>query len=217
MKMATKIKFKCTNISKDKMDYKDIAKKIIELKKADLDLRTQLIQKGQLSKGYNKEMENLHNKNAKELDQIIDQIAYPSIDKVGKEASEAAWLIIQHAISQPDFMKKCLKLLEIAVNNNQANPQNFAYLSDRIAVFEGRLQLYGSQFDWDENGKLSPQLYDDLTKVNQRRKSIGLNSLEEQTAIIRKQAIQENESPPTDFEKRNQAMNEGRKRVGWIE
>ena len=47
--------------------------------------------------------------------EIINATGYPTIDKVGKEASEATWLIIQHSIGQPEFMKKCAKQLEIAV------------------------------------------------------------------------------------------------------
>ncbi len=198
------------------MDYKSIAKRIIELKDSDLELRDRLIKKGQLSEGYNKEMEQLHNRNAKILDDIIDKISYPTIDKVGKEASEAAWLVIQHAIGQPDFMKKCLELLEKAVGENKADPKNLAYLTDRVAVFEGRRQLYGTQFDWDENGVLSPNDFDDLSRVNQRRKSIGLNTLEEQTIKIRRQAKNEHESPPTDFQKRKKEFDEWRKTVGWV-
>lgn len=45
-------------------------------------------------------MEQLHNRNAKILNDIIEAIGYPTIDKVGKEASEAAWLVIQHSIGQ---------------------------------------------------------------------------------------------------------------------
>jgi len=198
------------------MNYKDIAKKIIELKNADLKLRDKLIQNRQLGAGYNEEMKQLHNKNAELLNEIINTIAYPTIDKVGKAANEAAWLVIQHSIEQPDFMKKCAKLLEDAVSKHQASTRNLAYLTDRIATFEGKPQLYGTQFDWNENGELSPSPFDDLNKVNQRRKSIGLNTLEEQTAIIRQQAINENESPPTDFQKRKIEMDEWRKRVGWI-
>ncbi|MGL5891665.1 MAG: DUF6624 domain-containing protein, partial [Bacteroidia bacterium] len=62
----------------------------------------------------------------------------------------------------------------------------------------------------------TPTLFDDLTKVNQRRKSIGLNSLEEQTTILRQQAKQENITPPTDFEKRKKEFDAWRKAVGWI-
>lgn len=198
------------------MDYKSIAEKIIDLKNADWALREKLIQSGQLSNGYNEEMKELHNRNAKILSDIIDEIGYPTIDKVGKEANEAAWLIIQHAIGQPEFMKKCAKLLEKAVNENKADPKSLAYLTDRIAFFEGKEQLYGTQFDWDEQGNLNPNPFDDLNKVNKRRKSIGLNTLEEQTDIIRKQAENENQLPPTNLKKRKQEIEEWKKSVGWI-
>lgn len=198
------------------MDYKNIAAILIDLKNADLALREQLIQRGELGNGYNDEMQELHNRNAEKLNGIIDQIGYPTTDKVGKEANEAAWLIIQHAIAQPHFMKKCAKLLEIAVAENKADPKSLAYLTDRIAVFEGRDQRYGTQFDWDESGNLSPNHVDDVIKVNDRRKAIGLNTLEEQTRIMRKQAVKENQSPPADFQKRKLEMDAWKRKVGWI-
>lgn len=198
------------------MDYKSIAEKIIDLKNADLALREKLIQSRQLSDGYNEEMKELHNRNAKILSDIIDIIGYPTIDKVGKEANEAAWLIIQHSIGQPEIMKKCAKLLEEAVSENKADPKSLAYLTDRIAVFEDKEQLYGTQFDWDKQGNLSPNPFDDLNKVNKRRKSIGLNTLEEQTDIIRKQAESENQLPPTNLEKRKQELEEWKRNSGWI-
>jgi hypothetical protein len=198
------------------MDYKSIAKKIIDLKNADLVVRDKLLKSGQLSEGYNEEMKELHNRNAKTLNDIIDTIGYPTIDKVGKEANEATWLVIQHSIGQPVFMKKCAILLESAVSENKADPKYLAYLTDRIAVFEGKPQLYGTQFDWDEYGNLSPNLFDHVTKVNERRKAIGLNTLEEQTEIIRKQVKNENQSPPADFEKRKKEIEEWKKTVGWI-
>lgn len=70
------------------------------------------------------------------------------------------------------------------MQEKQADPKNLAYLTDRIAVLEGSQQLYGSQFDWDESGELKPNRFDDLDRVNQRRASIGLNSLKEQTAVM---------------------------------
>lgn len=197
------------------MFNKSIAEKIIKLKNADLTLRDRLVQSGQLSEGYNEEMKELHNKNAKILNKIIDIIGYPTIDKVGKEANEAAWLIVQHSIEQPKFMKKCAKLLKIAVTENKSESTNLAYLTDRIAVFQDKLQLFGTQFDWDENGTLSPNKYDNLFNVNERRKLIGLNSLEEQTEIIQKRVKAENQTSPIDFEKRKIEIDEWKKKVGW--
>jgi len=198
------------------MKFKAIAQQIIELKNQDLALRDQLIQAKQLSDGYNEEMAKLHNHNAQQLDKIIDTIGYPTIDKVGQAGSEAAWLIIQHSIGQPAFMKKCAKLLADAVAENKANPISLAYLTDRIAVFEGKPQLYGTQFDWNEKGEMSPQAFDDLDKVNERRQDMGLNSLEAQTQIMRAQAKVENQTPPVDFDKRKKAERAWKRSVGWI-
>jgi hypothetical protein len=161
-------------------------------------------------------MKELHINNAKILNNIIDTIGYPTIDKVGKEASDATWLVIQHTIGQTLYMKKCTELLEIAVSESKANPKSLAYLTDRIAVFEEKPQLYGTQFDWDENGDLSPNLFDDLNKVNERRSTFGLNSLEEQTEMIRRQAKNENQLPPKDFEKRKKEIELWKKTIKTI-
>ncbi|WBV56949.1 hypothetical protein PFY10_00660 [Chryseobacterium daecheongense] len=198
------------------MSHNHFAERIIELKNEDLELRDQLIKRGELGEGYHKEMEQLHSRNAKKLNDIMDIIGYPGIDKLGKEASEAAWLIIQHAIGQPEFMRKCVRLLKDAVDEQKADPKNLAYLSDRIAVFEGKPQLYGTQFDWNENGEMVPNFVDNIAKVNERRKSIGLNTLEEQAAIIREQVKRENQLPPEDFSKRKNEVEAWKKKVGWI-
>jgi hypothetical protein len=198
------------------MKYKDIADQIIELKNNDLELRDKLIENGQLSDGYNKEMAALHNHNAEKLDEIINHIGYPTIDKVGEAGNEAAWLIIQHSIGDPQFMRKCVNLLEDAVRKEKAQAIQLAYLTDRIAVFEDRPQSYGTQFDWDKNGELSPQKYDDKNKVNIRRESLGLNTLEEQTQIMRAQVINENQTPPEDYMQRKREIDRWRKSVGWI-
>jgi hypothetical protein len=193
-----------------------ISEQLIKIKQADLQLREKLNVEGRLSSGYNPEMRAVHEANADILGLIIDEISYPTIDKVGEDGSDAAWLIIQHAISRPNFMKKCLLLLETAVIERQAKPIHLAYLSDRIASFQELPQLYGTQFDWDENGIMKPKPYDDVNKVNERRSEIGLNSLEEQIEIIREQSSQENESPPDDYLQRKKAYDKWRKEVGWI-
>ncbi len=198
------------------MDYSKIAKEIVELQNADLELRDKLIQNGKLFDGYNKEMEALHNRHAEILDNIIEKHGFPTVENVGKKANDAAWLVIQHSISKPEFMKKCAVLLEKAVAENQADAKQLAYLTDRIAIFEDRAQLYGTQFDWDENGEMSPKLFDDLEKVNERRKSVGLNSLQEQIEIIKKQVLRENQKPPVNLKERNNQADEWRKKVGWI-
>lgn len=198
------------------MNRKDIPEIIIRLQNADLELREKLISEGKLGEGYNIEMENLHNHNAEVLNEIIDIIGFPTVEKVGNNSAYSAWLVIQHSIGKPEFMKRCAELLEIEVKKKKADARNLAYLTDRIATFENKPQLYGTQFDWDENGELSPNDFDDIKKVNQKRKSIGLNTLEEQTEIIRTQAKNENHLPPKDLIQRKTEMENWKKLVGWI-
>ncbi len=193
-----------------------ITSRIIALKNADLELRDKLIQTGELFEGYNADMEALHLKNAKALEAIIDEIGYPTVDLVGVDGSEAAWLIIQHSISRPDFMKKCQSMLKSAVAAGQASPINLAYLTDRIAVLSGVPQIYGTQYDWDQYGQLSPLPYDHLPLVEQRRKEVGLKPLKDQTLLMRKQAEVNHESPPPDYHERKSQADAWRKSVGWI-
>ncbi|GAA4069766.1 hypothetical protein GCM10022389_13640 [Flavobacterium cheonanense] len=198
------------------MNFPKIAKLMIELKDTDLKFREKLIKEKKLSEGYNNEMETLHIKNADKLNEIIDEIGFPTIEKVGIEASESTWLIIQHSISKPEFMKKCLKLLENEAIENKVYEKNLASLTDRINVLEGKPQLYGTQFDWNKNGELSPNEYDDLLQVNIRRLKIGLNTLEEQTKIIRLQAESENQRVPKNLHEREKEFNLWKRKVGWI-
>lgn len=198
------------------MQYPDLARTLIRLKDADLALRTQLLREGKLNDGYHPEMAAVHDRNARETDKIIMQIGYPTTEKVGRKGSLAAWLIIQHAVGQPDLMRKCAALLTEAVNAGQADPQSLAYLTDRIAVFESKPQLYGTAFDYDENGALNPLPYDDLILVNQRRRAVGLLSLEEQTALLRRRAEEEGEKPPADFAAKQAAYEKWRREVGWL-
>jgi hypothetical protein len=103
------------------MQYPTIAHRIIELKNNDLVLRDRLAKEGRLSEGYDEEMRDLHIYHATILDEIIKEIGFPTIEKVGKEANEAAWLVIQHSIALPNFMKRCASLLKEAVEAQKAD------------------------------------------------------------------------------------------------
>ncbi|MDP5078378.1 MAG: hypothetical protein NWQ19_09800 [Nonlabens sp.] len=196
--------------------YQEIAAQLIALKNADLNMRDELIARKELGNGYNAKMESLHIKNATILTGILDKTGFPTINQVGKDGFDAACLIVQHAISQPKFMKRCATLLKSLAKTDIEAARKFAYLNDRIAVFENRCQLYGTQFDWDEKGLLSHHMVDDLIAVNNRRKELGWHSLEEQTEVIRKRAVLENQAVPSDYKKRLSELHHWKKHVGWI-
>lgn len=198
------------------MDAEQIQQKLKEMLEADLQKRNELIKKGTLFDGYHPEMEEIHVRNSKQLEQIIDEFGYPTAGTFGKEAAAAAWTIVMHSISNPPFMKKVLAMLQSPQYKDEVDPKDVAYLEDRIRVFEGKPQKYGTQFDWDENHFMSPYPIENIEKVNELREQIGLLPIEEQTKIMRERARKEGEKPPENIEKKLKEKEEWARRVGWI-
>ena len=189
---------------------------LLELQHRDLDYRDELIRRSTLGDGYDPGMAKIHADNADALARIIDNLGgFPTTDLVGPEASAAAWLVVQHAIGSPDFMRRCRDLLATAVAAGTGDAVQLAYLTDRIAVFEGRPQRYGTQFDWDAAGELSPRGVIDVAAVDLRRGALGLPPLAEQTKIMRERAARDGERPPEDGAARRAAYEGWLREVGW--
>lgn len=198
------------------INAKDIAQQIIELMQRDIETRDKLIKEGALHESYHPSLRKVHHENANKLEEIIKRIGIPTIEKIGTEAYEASWLIVQHAIEHPQFMKRYRDSLKAIAHQHKTYAIHFAYLSDRINFFEGRPQQYGTQFDWDDQGEMSPYVVDNLEKVNNRRISLGLNSLEEQTLLMRKHMLDTNQKPPENLVQRKVDFLRWKKEVGWI-
>ncbi|MEX2029073.1 MAG: DUF6624 domain-containing protein [Candidatus Paceibacterota bacterium] len=121
-------------------------------------------------------------KNTEKMKEIIAEIGFPSISKVGIEGSNNAWLLIQHADHDVEFQKKCLELMK-GLPTTEVVRQNIAYLEDRIRVNQKRGQLYGTQFS-QINGKHVPEPIEDEVNVDKRRASMGMNTLVDQIALM---------------------------------
>jgi hypothetical protein len=86
-----------------------------------------------------------------------------------------------------------------------------AMLDDRVRSYEGQPQLYGTPFDWDEAGTMSPLRIDDPGLVDERRRALGLGSLSEEIER-RREAV---ETAPPDWHARQRELDEWLRRVGW--
>ncbi len=82
--------------------------------------------------------------NAMRVEQIIEEIGWPTYDKVGRDGAHAAWNIIQHAVFNPPLMKQSLEMMEEALASGQVDGVDYAYLYDRFqAVSNLGKQRYG--------------------------------------------------------------------------
>jgi len=69
--------------------------------------------------------------------------------------------------------------MKILARQDEFAAVHLAYLTDRILAVEGKPQIYGTQGGLDSNGVIVPRLIEDEEHVNERRKAIGLESIEE--------------------------------------
>ncbi len=188
---------------------------LIAAARLDAETRMRLVQSGELFAGYHPEMEAVHLENAALLVRALDAIGWPGPGALGDEGAAAAFMILQHAISRPDVQRRGLALMLDAIPRGQANALDAAYLADRIAVFEGAEQTFGTQFDWDANGQLSPAPTRDPADLDERRASVGLPPISEVTAHTRAQAASEGGAPPADRAQRQADFEVWARRVGW--
>jgi hypothetical protein len=114
--------------------------------------------------------------NTARMKEIVDQLGWPGRSLVGGQAEHAAWLLVQHADLDPRFQRRCLSLLEQAVKDGQAEAKDFAYLTDRVLIAEGKKQAYGTQYEASK-GQIKPKPIEDEARVDERRKKIGLEPL----------------------------------------
>lgn len=118
--------------------------------------------------------------NTARLKVIIDEIGWPTISKVGSEASTAAWLLAQHADSDRPFQERALLMMK-ECSVIEVAPWNIAFLEDRVLMWKGMPQLYGTQCSY-QDGVVKPLPILDEQHVDERRAAAGLPPLAEYLA-----------------------------------
>lgn len=192
----------------------ELRRQLMEMVEEDRRVRAELAATGELFQGYAPEMVEVHSRNAQALETLIERYGWLGKSLVSEDGADAAWLILQHAIGHPELQRRCLPVLREAVARGEAEPAHAAYLEDRIRFFERRPQRYGTHFDWDEDGQMSPYLLEDADRVDEYRQSVGLSTLAERIEEAR-QNIEE-EPRPLDLKKREDEMRAWAKSVGWL-
>lgn len=125
----------------------------------------------------------------KTLQDILKIHGWIVISKFGWQADHQAWLLVQHADSDPVFQAGVLFLLTDLYKTEETNKQNYAYLYDRVALnFQtlGMKQKYGTQVFIDDKGQCSLRNYQGtIADVNLHREQIGLEPVEEYLARVK--------------------------------
>jgi len=173
-----------------------LRKELLNMKQKDISTRSRLVEIGELhDETYHPVMKAVHEINNKRIKEIISGFGWPLESDVGEDGSEATWLIVQHAVLEPEFQKECIKLLKVAIEKSEAKGWFLAYLQDRVLVGQGKHQIYGTQHDM-KDGRVFPFPIENPDVVNKLRAELGLWSQEEHTAQLQEDydTFQENKA-----------------------
>jgi len=154
-----------------------IAKRLVEMANEDQRIRDKYLSKS--GKKHLDEMLKIDEANRKEFKEIFEETGLIT-PEYGEEAQLAAFLIVQHMPREEvGFMKEYLSLMK--KNMTGYSPNTYAMLTDRVRNWEGKKQLYGTQFisvEGKENIYKLKEIYKPK-EVDKRRIEIGLEPLSE--------------------------------------
>jgi hypothetical protein len=117
------------------------------------------------------------NENTHWLKEVVEKHGWPTRTLVGVDGANAAWILVQHADADPQFQRHCLDLMS-KCPREEVSQENFAYLTDRVLLAEGKKQKYGTQLVWVDR-KFQPRPIEDEANVDKIRAAVGLPPLAE--------------------------------------
>ena len=178
------LKFLQEKVDKVEANYdKPLQKKLLQIFKDDQGIRQQYIDSSK-KYGYNNPIVDslskvmIHNDSIDlgKVTNILDTKGWVGKDKVGAQANQTLFLVIQHADIQTQ--KKYLPMMQEAVKNENASSSSLALLEDRVALREGKKQIYGSQIGRNtKTNKYYVLPLEDPDNVDKRRNEVGLGLL----------------------------------------
>lgn len=112
---------------------------------------------------------------------ILDTYGWLGADVIGSTGNSTLFLVIQH--SNLPTQEKYLPLMREAVKKGKAFGGNLALLEDRVALGQGKRQIYGSQISRNPDTKMHyVRPLEDPENVDKRRAEVGLPPLAEYVA-----------------------------------
>lgn len=120
--------------------------------------------------------------NEQKITEILDNRGWLGPDSIGERGSLTLFLVIQHAAIETQ--EKYLPMMQEAAKTGNANPANLALLEDRIAMRQGKKQIYGSQIMIDpETGEYYVSPIENPDNVDKRRAEVGLQPMADYISI----------------------------------
>jgi len=96
-------------------------------------------------------VEEIDRAHARRLSEIVTEFGWPTREFVGADASQGAFVVIQHAGHDTAFQNECLALMVDQVEQGELPAAYVALLTDRIRLFASQPQVFGTQMTFAES------------------------------------------------------------------
>ena len=133
------------------------------------------------------EMQRIDAENTGYLRKLVADIGWIDVPRFGAESSQAAFLIVQHSGELP-LMLAALPCIEKDVRAKRVDGQPYALLYDRLKLYQGEKQRYGTQIGRDATGAPAVLPLEDKAKVEEFRREIGIFPLSQYLALFKEQS-----------------------------
>ncbi|GAA4315640.1 hypothetical protein GCM10023183_36410 [Nibribacter koreensis] len=129
-----------------------------------------------------KEMQQVDSVNQGKVLKILQQYGWLPQSKIGEKAAEGIFFVIQHAPLK--VIETYFPQMKRLAQAGEANKTLAAMMEDRLLMFQGKKQIYGTQATsmQSPDGKNRIWPIENPEKVNERRKAAGFTNTVEENA-----------------------------------
>ncbi len=132
-----------TEILKSDQDLRELFTPNLTLQRKNEILQTYDISESEFQKQGWKLTEKNDSINLIKTEKIIKKYGYPGQELVGTELNTAVWYVIQH--SKLPVIEKYFPLIKKANENGDLSKRHIAMMEDRMLMYQGKEQIYGTQ------------------------------------------------------------------------
>jgi len=106
-------------------------------------------------------------KNAVFVAQVLKEHGFPDAQMVGRKGVMEFFILVQHSHS-PELMRNALGKARTLMLRGEMARHHYALMIDRLRMFQGKEQIYGSQF-MEDGGKVTPYPIQNRASLDRKR------------------------------------------------
>ncbi len=111
-------------------------------------------------------------KNAVFVADVLKKYGFPDAQMVGRKGVMAFYILVQHSHS-PELIREALGMARPLVLRGEMARHDYALMVDRLRMYQGKEQIYGSQVS-EDGGKVEPYPIQDRASLDRRREIMGM-------------------------------------------